>query len=264
MVAGSLVVHDASDDHTAHYDAATRTLTIRSSTGPPLFVDRRDCTAMAFLPASLPGTLLVGDDTRRLSLVHAPDPGLFDPAVLDVAPYEGHLVVSPYTPNIHFAFVSSGAVHVYELVLSGNSPRAIAIRRYRISDDVRWISFSDAKSLVCVTGRGGDLTLRWFSLDRIREIRSAQIGNVDFVDAAVSPADADRVAVLGGDGYAEVFCKRAHGERAGRTPAAVARAREVNWSRYGTAIEIVDDDDQLHRFLEATPDVWEEGNELDP
>jgi hypothetical protein len=258
-----IVVRDAADLHTAHYDPSTQMLTVRSANGDELFSDRIQLITFAFLPSSFPATLILVDASHQLSLLNAADPGQFDPGILEVARFDGQLKISSFSSEILFAFISETMIHVYELV---PPIHCLPIRRYRFSEPILWFDFSDAKSITCVSGTEPNLRLRWFSLSKLHEIRSTLIQlqtGVSFVDAAVSPADASRVALLFTDGHADVYCNRPVAERVGETPREVVGAKEIGWSRYGSAIEIVDSDDQVWRFQEIVPEQWETAPEFD-
>jgi hypothetical protein len=258
-----VVVRDSTGSQIAHYYPQSHTLTVRSSTGDVLFSAQHPCLALSFLPQSFPSTLLLVNESNEFSLLNITDPTQFDSNFLKVASFDSHLKVSTFPPNVIFAFVSNTIIHVYELLLP---LRCLPVRRYRIPESICWFDFTDAESLVCVSGDESQLKLRWFSLSKIHEIKALTIkleNGVNFLDAAVSPADPTRIAILLSDGHAEVYSGRNRIGKTGSTPGEVNGAKEIDWSFFGTAIEIVDGENQVRRFLEIVPDNWEEGNEFD-
>jgi hypothetical protein len=253
-------VTDPTGSFTANYDPSTDSFTVLSSNGDSLFSDRRPLLSFSFLPPSVPATLILVDKSGALFLLNAAAPEEFEQKPLDVASFSSHFRVSQFSSAVIFGFVSGISICVYELVFP---VRCLPIRRYRIPEGIRWFDFADAEVIVCVSGEEPDLRLKWFSLSKLQEIGSTQIrleNEGKFVDAAVSPADAGRVAVLVSDGHAELLCNRGGGERIGQTTE-VKGAKEIGWSRFGTAVEIVDGDGGVRKFLEVLPERWLEGDE---
>jgi hypothetical protein len=213
---------------------------------------------IAFLPSAFTPSFVLAKRSSELVLWRElVDPDSLDATIRNCAPFTSCLQVCLYPPDLLFGYIGSNGtvLYVYELLLVPEIG-ARPIRRLRNKDFV-WFDFADGETIAVISKVGTDFRLSRHSPKRLTKTGSdIAASGLAFVGAAVSPADAERVAVLLGDANdcALVICRASEQVRPQYRRAAVVK---VQWSPFGSEIEIVHDEDQVDRLIEVSPGHWQ-------
>jgi hypothetical protein len=198
-----------------------------------------------------------------------------DQFIPSLPPFSSCLRVSQYPPDILFGYISERTIHIYELVLESDVPSASSIRQYTIDHfTFRWFDFVNGLStpdilegqsphpipqvaVICQEDESKNFDLQWWSLVRCKNMGHVVFSG-KFVDAAVSPVDPNRVAVLTSNNLA--FYDRAEtGEISLHFFAhnGPIKLKRILWSPFGSRVKLIDPKgEHVLSFVEVSANVW--------
>jgi hypothetical protein len=272
-----LLAADVTATYTAHYISREKCITVLNPLVPDSFdlIPDIACHALAFLPSSSPQKvlLIVREDDGARSFYLWP----IDRSLPDLPAFDSCLRVSPYPPDLLFGYIADGVLLVYEIAADGANPAAHCVRIFHdAGPPFQWFDFvrgvapsapaakerAPDPQIVAVFGADGKLSLQCYSLVSAHAYAAVEIGT-DFIDAAVSPANPSRVAVLRSESVAIYDGVEKGGEELWEIPLPgyASGARRVFWSPFGSRIKIAFAQGDRGRppvatFVEVAPRNW--------
>jgi hypothetical protein len=261
MSHGVKTVADQADTRAVYYaDGRLEVYDIQNST-PQCLSDLSvdfEIADIAFLPSAFTPSFILAKASSELVLWRERvDPGAFSVTIGNCAPFTSCLRVCLDPPDLLFGYIGSDGtvLYVYELLLVPEIA-ARPIRRFRNKNFV-WFDFADNETITVISKVDADFRLSRNSLKQLTETAcDIAASEMAFVGAAVSPADPERVAVLLGsrDDCAVVICRASEQVRPEYQAANVAK---IQWSPFGSEIQVVHDEDEVDRLIEVSPGHWE-------
>jgi hypothetical protein len=244
----------------AHYDPekTPTIINLRTSEAETLDVI---CHDPSFFPARSPQkTLLV---VRDSNLSDSPGPAFWlwplDRYIPNLPPFHSCLRISPYPPDILFGYISSDALLIYELVIEEEIPSGCSIRRFATNGfTFRSFDFSESAEIaaICESRNGdADFELWWYRLTRSDSIGLRKFKG-PFIEAAVSPVESGRIAVLTQYGI-ELRVRHGGGQDDSLSPRMDIECgpKRICGSSFGSALRVLCRD-RVREFIEVAPNRW--------
>jgi hypothetical protein len=274
-----LLAADLTSTYVGHYSHQRNRLTIRNLASHKV-EDSFDitCHDLGFLPSISPQkTLLIVREDQH----NSPGERSFylwplDRYIPNLPPFSSCLRVSQYPPDILFGYISNGSLLIYELVLESDLPSAFSIRQYTPDHfTFLWFDFANglpqplpntdsqppaAVQVAAIRNKddqSANFDLRWYSLVHCKDIgRAVLLG--EFIDAAVSPVDPNRLAVLTANHL--TFYARLGIEEVTRHFVHLncpVRLERILWSPFGSRVKLIDRNAKgVLSFVEVSANLW--------